>query len=228
MSIKYLKKDNELLKQLIDFIKEGCYKDGDRLPSERTLAKELNSSRNSLREVLKILQTMDILKVQERSGIYINSIDNLSDDNPYKWNNWVSLHKDTSLDLHNIRTALELKAIELIPFKELSTVGKKLRECILEIDIERCSANGFVEHDIKFHEVIWKACKNNALLNICLDVTNTIYDERIVIAYDEARKKASYAQHKVIAEAFLQCDLTFIKSVCEAHYNSVTHYMSIL
>lgn len=225
MSIKYIKKDNELLLKLIDFIKESGYKDGDRILAERALAKELNASRNSLRECLKILQTMDVLNIQKRSGIYINSISNLYDDNPLKWNKWISLHKDKVMDLYNIRTALEVKAIELIPTNDIIITGEKLKECTLQLDIDNCSETDFIDYDIKFHSIIWKACNNKALLDICLDITNTIYDERSVIASDAARKSDSIAEHKVIIESFLNCDKLFIIKIYEAHSDSVSDYV---
>ena len=228
MSLTYLKKDNKLLQQLLEFLKEGGFQDGDRIPSERTLAKEFNISRNSLREVLKILQTMDVLEIREKSGIYIHSISNLTDNNTQNWSKWISLQKNKVLDLHNVRTALEVKAIELIPTIELETVGAKLKECISQIDIESCSVIDFINHDICFHDIIWRACNNKVLLEICLDITNTIYDERIVIASDETRKKTSYAEHNVIADSFLSYDLSFIKKICEAHYGSVNNYLKII
>ena len=222
MPLKYLKKDNVLLNRFLDYLREGNYQQGDRIMSERALAKEFGCSRNSLREVIKVLQTMGALEIRQCSGIYINSTDILESGNSVKW---IALHKDQAIDLHNVRTALEIKALELIPTGQLADVGEKLKHCVEQLDIEHCSEVEFIEHDIMFHDIIWQACGNKVLWSICSDVTNTIYDERVAIAADESRKKASYAEHVIIADAFSSCDLPFIRNICAAHYASVNNYL---
>lgn len=222
MPLTYLKKDNELLNQFLKYLREGKFQKGDRILSERALAKEFSCSRNSLREVIKVLQTMGVLEIRKCSGIYVKSIDILEDTNKVKW---VASHKDQVIDMHNVRIALEIKALELIPTGQLIDVGEKLKHCVEQLDIDNCSEEEFIQHDIMFHDIIWRACGNELLWNICSDITNTIYDDRVAIAADESRKKASYAEHAIIADAFITCDLSFIRNICAAHYESVNNYL---
>lgn len=53
-------------------IKDGVYKEGEKLPTEPLLAKQLNVSRSTLREAIKQLQTQGVLVSKNGIGTYIN------------------------------------------------------------------------------------------------------------------------------------------------------------
>jgi GntR family transcriptional regulator, transcriptional repressor for pyruvate dehydrogenase complex len=58
----------EALDQIAERIKTGDLKLGERLPSEREMASEMDISRPTLREALKLLSTAGIIEVRPRSG----------------------------------------------------------------------------------------------------------------------------------------------------------------
>jgi DNA-binding FadR family transcriptional regulator len=67
----------QLYQQITDRIEEqiraGVWKPGDRLPSERELAKLLRVSRPSLREALGALQVSGVVQTRPGSGSYVNT-----------------------------------------------------------------------------------------------------------------------------------------------------------
>lgn len=65
----YIQVKEDILKK----IRENFYKAGERLPSEPQLAKELNISRPTLREALKMLQREGVLVSKNGVGTYVNS-----------------------------------------------------------------------------------------------------------------------------------------------------------
>ena len=58
--------------QLENMIKEEVFKEGDKLPSEPILAKQLQVSRSTLREAIKLLQRQGILISKNGDGTYVN------------------------------------------------------------------------------------------------------------------------------------------------------------
>lgn len=62
--------------RIVDYVKQGIRRGelhpGDRLPPERKLAEKLGSSRNSVREGLKVLQNMGVITASQGSGNYIS------------------------------------------------------------------------------------------------------------------------------------------------------------
>lgn len=57
---------------IMNVIQESDLQVGDRLPKEFTLAKQLNVSRNTVREAIKMLKSRNILEVKQGSGTFIS------------------------------------------------------------------------------------------------------------------------------------------------------------
>lgn len=62
---------DETIKSIMGAILEGHYKMGEKLPNEYELIKELQISRNSLREAMKVLSTVGVIEIRRGDGTYI-------------------------------------------------------------------------------------------------------------------------------------------------------------
>lgn len=60
--------------RLIGLVVDGTLKPGQRVPSERTLAGQLDVSRTTVREALSILVTMDLVETQAARGTFVKEI----------------------------------------------------------------------------------------------------------------------------------------------------------
>lgn len=60
-----------VIQQITNMVSLGRFKMGEKLPSEFELMDELNVSRNSLREAMKILSAMGIVEIKRGDGTYI-------------------------------------------------------------------------------------------------------------------------------------------------------------
>ena len=70
------KQKNELVAdRIMEEIRKGRWNVGDKLPSEADLVQEFDISRVSLREGLKRLNVLGILRIQQGDGTYVNEID---------------------------------------------------------------------------------------------------------------------------------------------------------
>ncbi len=56
-------------------ILDGCYKVGDRLPTERELAAEFGTNRNAIREAVKRLEGIGMVRARQGSGIYVEEME---------------------------------------------------------------------------------------------------------------------------------------------------------
>lgn len=61
----------DITEQLMDLILKGEFEAGDKLPAERTLAKELAVSRISVREALKQLTFLGMVEIRQGDGVYV-------------------------------------------------------------------------------------------------------------------------------------------------------------
>ncbi len=80
ITIKPIEKDllyNKIADGILNYINENNLKHGDKIPSERILAEYFSTSRNSVREAIRILSNEQILEVKIGKGTFL-----LSDSTP--------------------------------------------------------------------------------------------------------------------------------------------------
>ena len=66
----------DIVQQFSSLIRQGALKPGERLPSERVLAEQLQVSRSSVREAIRSLELQGLVISKRGSGTFINT-DNL-------------------------------------------------------------------------------------------------------------------------------------------------------
>ena len=63
-----------VVRRILDMVKAGVLKAGDALPPERDLAASLNVSRASVREALRGLAVLGVVKTRQGGGAYISDL----------------------------------------------------------------------------------------------------------------------------------------------------------
>ena len=66
---------DQVAKKILDLVRTGNLKPGDQLPTERDLSQMLQVSRPSVREALRGLQILGVVKTRQGGGAYISSLD---------------------------------------------------------------------------------------------------------------------------------------------------------
>ncbi|HOV63979.1 MAG TPA: GntR family transcriptional regulator, partial [Spirochaetia bacterium] len=65
----------DIISQLVDFICRGELKPGDSLPSERKLSEQFQVSRASVREAIRVMEVIGLLRVQPGGGVFVTELD---------------------------------------------------------------------------------------------------------------------------------------------------------
>ena len=157
---------DQIINTIIDSIIKGNYKAGTKLPSEYELIEEMQVSRNSLREAMKILSTMGIVEIKRGDGTYV-----CSQVNPSVFDRVVySMIYDvsTSTELLELRQILDEATVQLAVQKITYSEMEKLQENIDQMkaaiqaqDIERMQ-----KYDMEFHMTLIESCKNVFFIRI--------------------------------------------------------------
>jgi GntR family transcriptional repressor for pyruvate dehydrogenase complex len=147
-----------IAEQIIKFIKEGKFKVGDKLPSERELARQLGVSRNPVREALSALRMAGIITSRPGDGTFVVSPNVNVEDRVQE----ILKKSGSPLEAWEARKVLEGKVTELAAVqatdedvKALETALQQMEKAVKEGDIP-----GFFEADRDFHTAIAKATKN--------------------------------------------------------------------
>ena len=69
--LKRVRLSDEVLTVLVQRVLKGAYPAGARLPAERALAEELGVTRTSLREALRQMESMGVVRIRQGAGVFV-------------------------------------------------------------------------------------------------------------------------------------------------------------
>lgn len=155
---------HHIMQQMKDAMASGALRRGDRLPPEPELADQLQVSRTSLREVLKVLESLGIIETRRGAGTFIakepkrQMVDSLL---------FLLLLEDGTEDqLVELRYVLESSFTRLAQMRVTRRDIDDLERSIAEL--ERAMERGTVdvEFDIGFHRRVLEATGNPFVVQV--------------------------------------------------------------
>jgi GntR family transcriptional repressor for pyruvate dehydrogenase complex len=173
-AIKQSPVSKQVSEQIKALIIEGNLKPGDKLPSERDLAKAIQVGRLSLREGLRILESIGIIETRYgvNSGSYISriGIENLTD----KFSEFLRLGNITIEMLYEAR--LELGLISVKYFIERATEEdlQKMEACVKEAEALLNVGLQTREKNIYFHQLLAQGSQNPVFILVQNSLFETI------------------------------------------------------
>ena len=189
------------IEQIKRLVAEGRLVPGDRLPPERELMELLSVSRTSLREAIRTLETMGVLRVVPGRGTYVCEREKttLAED----WYMWLLGHRTEVVQILEVHEALEVKVAELattrISTEQVSILRlhfEEMERAVLEEDHE-----ALVAADAAFHRTIREAGGNEVMERILNDLEDNVLDARRAVMALPSRVKRVVADHGAILDA---------------------------
>jgi GntR family transcriptional repressor for pyruvate dehydrogenase complex len=156
-------------------ILEGSLKPGDRLPSERTLALELDVSRPSLREGIQQLVSKGLLQTRHGGGTVVTNRLQASFADP--WQDMLHAHPLLQTDMLEFRHMLEGEAARLaaeratdLDLERIGTAYAALEKAYDTDDISAC-----IDTDVAFHQAIADASHNSLIGHLWASLMRVIH-----------------------------------------------------
>jgi GntR family transcriptional repressor for pyruvate dehydrogenase complex len=213
-----------VVERIRELILRGELRDGDKLPSERSLVEELGLSRSSVREALRILEAMQLIKVLPREGAYVEAsaemravLDTCI--------TWLLENQDAIIEILDARAALDEKAAELVNHHEAQQPGyaAPIEQCINEMEaaLEAEDLDKIVEADICFHLSIANLSRNGFLFHLSELLTPLFGESRKILFSLPGRAAKSIGEHRTILEAIQSNDPALARQAVRAHTESV-------
>lgn len=211
----------KVAKHLLDLVRSKSLKPGDTLPPERELAAMMQVSRPSVREALRGLQILGVLKARQGGGIHVSSLDAADLLAP--------LQLLITLNVENVDALYESRLI-------VDThIGRLAAERMADADIERMRGLLVVQKDLigdplafrvsdsEFHRIIWEATRNPFLQQISASLYVLGMEYRRIAAETPGVTRQSYADHQLIVEAIAARDIEAAGRAMEIHMANVHH-----
>ncbi len=174
---------------------------GDKLPNELDLSEELNVSRTTLREAIRILVALDILEIQRGKGTYVK-------ENAFKKQQdleQLSNIKVNARDLYEMRLIFEPEAAYYAALRATDSEIKRILEFGKKVEKEISNHQDRTDDEHSFHKAIAQATHNefmNKLMPILYQaiskgvylslqsdkaIEDTINDHRMIMEFLEQR-----------------------------------------
>ncbi len=153
-----------LVEKIMEQIRGGELKPGERLPSQRELARMLRVGLGTVREALKILNVMGCVVVLQGKGTFVAE-DALSIQNeaPTIEN---ALEAVSLAELMKAREVVESGAARMAAEKSNKESMQQLREISSRMAATRLDSDAYYENDFMFHIAVAEASENEAILEI--------------------------------------------------------------
>lgn len=213
----------EVVRRIQDEIMAGRLRGGDRLPGERRLCEMLGVSRPTLREALRVLETLEILEVPSRSG---------PDGGPMIRREpgealYRLLRTQLALDHYSMRDLVETRySVEIAAVAWAAQRATPEHLATLEAIVASMREPGITkleynELDTSFHASIAPAAGNALLGQLMLAIRSAIKDEMLatfdrVEDWDETRD-ALTREHAELLEAMRRRDVDAAEAIVRHH-----------
>ena len=176
----------------------GRLKPGERL-MEIQLAEEMGVSRTPVREAIRKLELEGFVVMVPRKGAYVAGVS----------------VKDIA-DVFEVRSALEGLAAGLASERITEEEMEELEKAILQISGEEDILT-VVKGDSLFHEIIYKASRNQRLTQIITHLQEQINRFRLTSLSVPGRLKIAVGEHKKIVEAINSRNVDLANRLASEH-----------
>lgn len=200
----------------------GRLRPGDRLPGERQLSEQLQVSRPSVREAVRILQAMEIVRTSPGtgpgSGLIISAQPSraLSD----LLGVHVALSNYSVAEVMGVRLALECQSVRTVVAEgadladEVEPILAKMAEPGLDREV-------FHDLDTEFHIALARGASNTLLVDLMVAMREAVRRPMGVAFADESdwdsRREVLTQEHRVIFDAVQSRDAEAAERLMRAH-----------
>jgi len=152
----------ELVARRIEaLLRAGNLRRGSRLPSEPRLAEMLGVSRASLREALKGLVFLGLLKARPGDGTYLQPSLTSMASRHLQW--MLLLEEIKYMELYELREILEPAAAQLAARRATRDDLEQMKAALDGMKRSTADAETFIRYELEFHGAITRAAKNGAM-----------------------------------------------------------------
>jgi GntR family transcriptional repressor for pyruvate dehydrogenase complex len=158
--------------QLIQLIMNGRFKPGDKLPTEFELAGKFGAGRGAVREALKALAVIGLVRVMPGKGTYVNGRENFLI-RPLS----LGVQADTELlRLAEARKLLEVEVAGLAAERASADQIRSLEACLARMreSAKTGQSKAYLEADVEFHFAVSMAAGNFILTQFLTLIRNLV------------------------------------------------------
>ncbi len=203
MTFQTSTKPQAIAARLIELVSERDFVPGARLPTEKVLMQTLQVGRSSLREAMRKLEAMGIVRVRHGTGTFLQR-------RPGRSEVLVPLAVDDGaeslLQALDVRRALESHAAALAARTASPAQLDQIRAALEEMEQVHIRTGSATAEDLRFHLAIYRAANNPLFERIIGPVSGPLHLFFARPADAPPFGNGSFALHRALYEAIIARD----------------------
>jgi GntR family transcriptional regulator, transcriptional repressor for pyruvate dehydrogenase complex len=208
---------HNIFEELQQRIRQGDWLPGDRIPSITQLAKELQVGAGTIREALRSLQSLGMIKIEHGSGVYVTGARPLTELSSH----FENVGDGLLLALAETRRILEPELAFLAAERGTDEELTEIEGLVSKMEEEEKQGNDFAELDVLFHRQIAQAARNPILYQTMEGVSDLFLESRRAILLDPNAVLRALRYHALIAEALRLRNAPQARLLMQGHMNSM-------
>ncbi len=208
---------HQIFEDLQQRIRQGDWLPGARLPSIAQLAKEYQVGAGSIREALRSLQSIGLVKIEHGSGVYITGSRPATELSSHFQN----VGDDQLIALAETRCILEPELAALAAKRGTDNELAEIEELVRQMEEEDKHGNDFAELDVLFHRKIAHAARNPILYQTIEGVSDLLLESRRAVLLNPTLLLRALRYHALIAEALKLRNAPQARLLMQGHMNSM-------
>lgn len=209
----------EIVEQLRSLILTGAYTPGDKLPPERHLAKQLGVNRASLREALKKLEHLGLVKIRQGDGTRVQDymqtggIDLVSHLIPLAQGG----HRDLLRDVLEFRRIYGREMARLAATRAEPADLAKLQTIADAADDEQLASADVLRLDFEFYVALTQAAKNRVFGLLINTTRHAVMSFAPFFANATVSMEAVRRHHRALIKAIAKKDPTTAARIADTY-----------
>ena len=213
----------QVVEEIVQRIRSGVYKPGDRLPTEKELVEELGVSRNSLREAMKCLITAGLVTSTSGKGTFLSQKarelvakeDLLID---------LSVYESVS-EIIELRHIVEPESAFLAAQRATPDQVEELHGVLLSLRDRINRKEHWETTGLRFHNLIARMTGNRLLISVMESISKELYKSREYIYELIILQETEWEEHRAIYEAVRERDPEQARACMSKHLETLRSYL---
>lgn len=208
-----------VVEQIKRYIVENRLVPGDRLPTEAAFAEQFGVSRLTVREAIKVLESLGVVQSRTRDGMRLRAMTFKPVADHLRF--LLNVGEVTAPEIAVARQVLESSILPLVvrnaTDEDLAELDAAVTAFAQEIQSGQDAIQEIIEADMRFHLILLRATRNRALEGFGVMLQEFFLHVRGEMLVRPERMQRSLKEHQELAAALRRRDATAAQEILREH-----------
>jgi GntR family transcriptional repressor for pyruvate dehydrogenase complex len=221
--IKKIRVAEEIADRIRVLVLDGTFPTGHPLPGERFLAERFAVSRGSIRDALRMLETIGLLETRHGQGTFPRELDVSRLVAPLA--SVLNYHQDLRDELMDVRRMFEPAVARVAALRVTDDDLADLQRIVETQRRKLRSGRSALVEDTAFHAVLARATRNRAVMHIMETLNNLLIDSRTLSLRQKGRPERSIEGHEAVVAALRRRDPEAAARAMHTHIDQIAEIL---